>query len=86
MIAAGVFGIALFHPSSPAAAFVPAPFVRRILMGLAMGSSAILINYSPWARQSGGHLNPAVTLAFLRLGKIAPWDATFYIVAQFIGG
>ena len=31
-------------------------------------------------------MNPAVTLAFLRLGKVKPWDAFFYIVAQFIGG
>ena len=32
------------------------------------------------------HINPAVTLAFLRLGKIKPWDALFYVVFQFIGG
>ena len=31
-------------------------------------------------------MNPAVTLTFLHLGKIARWDAAFYIVAQFIGG
>ncbi len=27
-----------------------------------------------------------MTLAFLRLGKIAPWDAFFYVLAQFAGG
>jgi aquaporin Z len=27
-----------------------------------------------------------VTLTFLRLGKVAPWDALFYMLAQFIGG
>ena len=31
-------------------------------------------------------MNPAVSLMFLSLGKIAPWDALFYVVAQFIGG
>jgi aquaporin Z len=31
-------------------------------------------------------LNPSVTLTFLRLGKVEPWDAWFYIVAQFVGG
>jgi aquaporin Z len=31
-------------------------------------------------------MNPAVTLTFLRLGKIKPWDTFYYIVAQFIGG
>jgi aquaporin Z len=31
-------------------------------------------------------MNPAVTLTFLSLGKIAPWDAVFYIMFQFLGG
>jgi aquaporin Z len=31
-------------------------------------------------------MNPAVTLCFLRLGKIEPIDAAFYVLAQFIGG
>ena len=31
------------------------------------------------------HINPALTLTFLRLGKIAPWDALFYVIFQFIG-
>jgi aquaporin Z len=31
-------------------------------------------------------LNPAVTLTFFRLGKVAPWDAVFYVMAQFVGG
>jgi len=55
-------------------------------MGLAMGVTAIGIIYSPWGQRSGAHINPALTLTFFRLGKIAPWDAVFYITAQFIGG
>ena len=51
-----------------------------------MGLTAIAIIYSPWGRRSGAHLNPAVTLAFLRLGKVAPADAAFYVLAQFAGG
>ncbi len=31
-------------------------------------------------------MNPSVTLAFASLGKIAAWDATFYILAQILGG
>ncbi len=31
-------------------------------------------------------MNPAVTLTFFGLGKIGRWDATFYVIAQFIGG
>ncbi len=32
-------------------------------MGVAMGLTAIGIIYSPWGKQSGAHLNPAVTLS-----------------------
>ena len=35
---------------------------------------------------SGAHLNPAVTLTFLRLGRIRPWDALFFCLAQVAGG
>jgi aquaporin Z len=86
MISAGIFGVLLFQPASPAVSAVPDPFLRRILMGLAMGGTAVALIYSPWGQQSGAHFNPAVTLTFLGLGKVAPWDALFYILAQFIGG
>jgi aquaporin Z len=55
-------------------------------MGVAMGTTAIAIITSPWGRRSGAHFNPAVTLTFLRLGKITRPDAIFYIAFQFIGG
>src|SRR6266496_5611285 len=86
MVSASVFTILLYHPASPALRVLPEEFPRRILMGLAMGLTAIGIIYSRWGKQSGAHLNPAVTLTFFRLGKVAPWDAVFYVVAQFAGG
>jgi len=86
MVSASVFTILLYHPASPALQVLPEEFPRRVLMGLAMGLTAIAIIYSPWGKQSGAHLNPAVTLTFFRLGKVAPWDAVFYVVAQFAGG
>jgi aquaporin Z len=60
--------------------------LARLPMGLAMGLTAIAIIYSPLGQRSGAHMNPAVTLAFLRLGKIAPIDAAMYVCAQFAGG
>ena len=51
-----------------------------------MGATAILLIYSPWGKQSGAHMNPAITLTFTRLGKVAPRDALAYMVAQFAGG
>ncbi|HSD59263.1 MAG TPA: aquaporin [Burkholderiales bacterium] len=86
MVSACVFAAALEHPASPVRQALDDPLLRRLLMGLAMGGTAVAIIYSPWGKQSGAHLNPAVTLTFLRLGKIAPWDAVFYVAAQLAGG
>ncbi len=86
MISAGLFGILLEYPGSPVHQALPNPTLRRVLMGIAMGATAIGIIYSPWGKQSGAHFNPAVTLTFFRLRKVRGWDALFYVVAQFIGG
>ena len=86
MLSACVFGVLLFHPSSPVVAAIPDSILRRVLMGAAMGSTAVAIIYSPWGKRSGAHVNPATTLAFFRLGKVKPVDALFYVVAQFAGG
>jgi len=86
MISASLFTILFYHPSSPAVQAIPSEFIRRGLTGLAMGLTLVAIVYSPWGERSGAHMNPAFTLTFLRLGKVAPWDAFFYVVAQFAGG
>ena len=84
MVSACFFGVALFNPSSPIAPLNHG--LRTILMGLAMGSTAVAIICSPLGKRSGAHFNPAVTLTFLRLKKIARADAVFYVVMQFVGG
>jgi aquaporin Z len=86
MISAAVFTTLLEHPASPVRQAIADPFIRRFLIGVAMGLTAIAIVYSPWGKQSGAHLNPAFTFAFFRLGKVKPWDAFFYILFQFFGG
>jgi aquaporin Z len=86
MISAGMFGTLLFYPGSPLLALLPDPLVRQAMMGVIMGLTAIALIHSPWGQQSGAHLNPAVTLTFWRLGKVATWDAAFYVLAQFVGG
>jgi aquaporin Z len=86
MVSACSFTVLLQHPGSAIRRRLPSAFVRRILTGAAMGATAIALIYSPWGKQSGAHFNPSVTLTFFRLGKIEPWDACFYVVAQFIGG
>lgn len=86
MISAFVFGTIIEHPSSPVQQTIASPLLRRLLMGLAMGGTAIAIIYSPWGKQSGAHINPSTTLTFFRLGKIKPHDALFYVAFQFAGG
>lgn len=86
MISACAFVVLLEWPGSPVHRALPEPFLRRILMGLAMGGTAIALIYSPWGRRSGAHYNPATTLTFLRLGKVRPADAGAYVLAQCAGG
>jgi aquaporin Z len=86
MISAGMVTTLLESPNSPVHQAIADPFIRRALIGLAMGLTAIGIIYSPWGQQSGAHLNPAVTLTFFSLGKVAVWDAMFYMIFQFMGG
>jgi aquaporin Z len=86
MVSAALFTALLEYPGSSIHQLIPNGHARRALVGLAMGLTAIALVYSPWGQRSGAHINPAVTLTFLRLGKIQPWDAAFYITAQFIGG
>lgn len=85
MLVACVAGTLLGHPASPILQALPDPLARRALMGAAMGLTAIGLIYSPWGRRSGAHFNPATTLTFWRLGKVAPADAAFYALAQTAG-
>jgi len=85
MISACVFTVLLMHPASPIGHWIVHPLLKRAVIGIAMGLTAIALIYSPWGKQSGAHFNPSVTLAFFRLGKVAAWDAFLYIVSQFLG-
>src|ERR1044071_197243 len=86
MFSACAFTILLYHPSSPIAQTIHDGVLRRLLMGTAMGSTAIAIIFSPLGQRSGAHFNPSVTWTFFRLGKIEARDAAFYTLFQFAGG
>lgn len=63
MMAAGVFATLLNAEASPIPELLPSEWGRRLLMGLAMGTTAITIIYSPWGKrkersyQSCSHFN-----------------------------
>src|SRR5215472_961853 len=79
------FATLLLHPASPIGHVLHGVLLRRALMGVLVGSAVVAIIMTPWGKQSGGHFNPAMTLAFYRLRKLAFWDAFFYVAAQFAG-
>ena len=86
MISACFFGAMLEAKNSWLHQCIPNGMVRNIIMGILMGATALFIFYSPVTAPSGSHINPAVTISFLRLGRISKQDAFFYILFQFIGG
>jgi aquaporin Z len=86
MISAGIVATLLGSAASPVGAVIADPMLRNVTAGIAMGLTAIALIHSPWGKRSGAHMNPAVTLTFLRLGKVHGWDAVFFIIAQTLGG
>ena len=86
LVSAAAFTVLLEHPDSPVRMSLVDPLQRRALMGLAMGLTAAALIYSPMGMRSGAHMNPAVTLAWARVGRMHPNHAAGYVAAQFAGG
>src|SRR3954471_8912563 len=60
-------------------------FVSGSLAPLAIGAALMVMIYAG-GHISGGHYNPAVTVAALVRGRISVGDAIGYWIAQFVGG
>jgi glycerol uptake facilitator-like aquaporin len=58
-------------------AAVPTPVIAALTLGVCVYTMGAI---------SGTHINPAVTLGILAIGKISVKDAVIYWVAQFAGG
>jgi aquaporin Z len=86
MVSAAVFTTLIDAPGTLVHDAVADADLRRMMIGIAMGLTAIGLIYSPWGQRSGAHMNPAVTLTFLKLGRIRGADAAWYIAAQLAGG
>lgn len=86
MISACFFGAMIFSPESVWHDKIPGELLKNIVMGLLMGATALFIFYSSWTAPSGSHINPAVTLTFLRLGRMCRYDALFFVLFQVLGG
>jgi aquaporin Z len=75
-----------FGAGSPVARLIPSVGARRLLTGFLFGGTGALIALSPIGRESGAHINPAVTLAFWLLRKVKTRVAFGYVAAQLVGG
>lgn len=86
MFCAGLADVIIDHPAMPIHNHIHSGLVRRFLVGLLMGLTALYILNSPFGKKSGAHINPSVTIVQYRLGNITAINAIFYILFQFIGG
>ena len=64
---------------------VPSASERLLLTGALFAASGSLVAVSPLGRRSGGHLNPAVTLAFRVTGHVHVHDLAGYWAGQLVG-
>ena len=86
LVFAGVSAVVFdFGIGSPLAQVLPDTSIRRLITGLLFAGSGALIAISPLGRLSGGHINPAVTLAFWAHGKMHHFDLGGYILGQLLG-
>jgi len=77
--------IFMFGAGNPIAELLPSRTTRMVISGFLFGSIGALIALSPVGDVSGAHINPAVTLGFLLMGKFKPRVAFGYVVAQLTG-
>uniref|UniRef100_A0A7E4UY29 Aquaporin n=1 Tax=Panagrellus redivivus TaxID=6233 RepID=A0A7E4UY29_PANRE len=82
----GTFVLVLVINSVVAQQILPKNGTGNALIGVNVGVGlGIFFGVALSAKASGGHINPAVTIAFLVIQQIKPVKALVYIVAQTLG-
>jgi aquaporin Z len=76
--------IFMFGKGSPIIAFILNEGWRRIT-GFIFGAFGAAIALSPLGKESGAHMNPAVTLGFFLVGKLDARTAGVYVLGQLTG-
>jgi aquaporin Z len=77
--------IFMWGSGSPMALLVPSEGLRRLITGFLFGCTGASIALSPVGRESGAHINPAVTFAFWLVRKLDAGTAAGYVAAQLAG-
>src|SRR5262245_34700744 len=77
--------IFMFGAGSPLARAAPSEPLRTMLTAFLFGTIGSLIAVSWVGKESGAHINPAVTMGFWLMRKLDLRAAAGYIVAQLLG-
>ena len=85
MLFFGISAVAFMSAPGSPVPFVHNDALRRLITGMLFAGGSTAVVYSPLGQRSGAHINPAVTLAFWRMGKVPTRDAVAYVVAQMLG-
>jgi aquaporin Z len=86
MCSACFFAGQLWHAGAYLNTVVTSDTGRNLVMGLAMGLTALFIFYSPFTAPSGSHINPAVSFVQWHLGNLSRLNFICYVIFQFAGG
>jgi len=86
MMAIGIGAVVfMWSAGSVMTEVIPSEPWRRLATGVLFAGGGTAVVLSPLGQRSGGHLNPAMTLAFWLRGKITHTDAAMYVLAQTLG-
>jgi aquaporin Z len=80
------FVIGMFGAGSPMTQLLPNEGLRRLITGFLFGTTGASIALSAVGKESGAHINPAVTMVFWLFRKLDGWTAVVYVLGQLIGG
>jgi aquaporin Z len=78
--------IGMFGTGTPMEQLIPSEAVRRLITGFLFGATGASIALSVVGKESGAHINPAVTMVFWLFRRLDARTASIYVVAQLAGG
>ena len=78
--------IVMFGTGSPMAQLIPSEGLRRLITGFLFGTTGASIALSVVGKESGAHINPAVTMVFWVFRRLDSRTAVIYVLAQLAGG
>jgi aquaporin Z len=86
MFSAALFSVLIEYPGLPFRQYLHSALLRRFLIGLFMGLTALFIFTSRFGKASGAYINPSVTIVRYWLKDISLRDSIFYTLFQLMGG